>query len=87
MMRLCCLLALVGLAFPAQAQRRDELVGRIGNVKIDRVFENGRYDRCHGEIPLEVTVDGTTFPYRLQGVTMEQVFLAVENCGTRNAPR
>jgi hypothetical protein len=28
------------------AQRRDEVVGRVGNVSIARVFENGRYDRC-----------------------------------------
>jgi hypothetical protein len=38
-------MALACLAFPAQAQRRDEVVGRVGNVIVARIFENGRYDR------------------------------------------
>lgn len=148
-------LALVGAASSAQAQRRDEEVGRIGNVMIFRVFEGNRFDRCFGMLPgpqggarlfwavgrdytltvngvnppgdkpvsirtpagainargrtdggngrtiiplsgpqverllrvrgrLEVTVEGTTFPYPLQGVTMEQVFQRVEDCVMRN---
>ncbi|WP_431282418.1 hypothetical protein ACQW02_23905 [Humitalea sp. 24SJ18S-53] len=146
---------LLGLASPAQAQRRDEEVGRIGNVAIFRVFEGARFDRCFGLLPgrlggarifwavgreytltvngvnppgdkpvnirtpggpinargrtdggqgrtiiplngqqverliqvrgnLEVTVEGTTFPYPLQGVTMQQVFQRIEDCAMRN---
>lgn len=33
---------------------------------------------------LEVDVQGTIFTYRLHGVTMEQVFVAVENCAHSN---
>jgi hypothetical protein len=138
----------------AQAQRRDEKVGRVGNVDILRVWEGGRFDRCFGLVPgleggfrvfwnvgrnyiitmpavgtrqtvqlaittprgmvqtggrlvgprtvvelnnqqtqqvmslrgrFEVDVQGTIFPYQLQGVTMEQVFVAVENCAHRNS--
>jgi hypothetical protein len=138
----------------AQAQRRDEKVGRVGNVDILRVWEGGRFDRCYGLVPglgggfrvfwnvgrnyiitmpavgtgrtvqvavttprgmvqtgggligprtvvelnnqqtqqimslrgrFEVDVQGTIFPYQLQGVTMEQVFVAVENCAHRNS--
>jgi hypothetical protein len=142
------------LAVPAaQAQRRDEKVGRLGNVDILRVWEGGRFDRCYGLVPgigggfrvfwnvgrnyiitapgvgtgqpldvavttprgmvqtrgrimggrtvvelnsrevqqvmslrgrFEVDVQGTIFPYQLQGATMEQVFVAVENCAHRN---
>ena len=35
----------------AQAQRRDEPVGAVGNVRIFRVFENNRFDRCYGMVP------------------------------------
>lgn len=45
------LAALLALAQPAQAQRRDEKVGRVGNVDIVRVFEGRRFDRCYGMIP------------------------------------
>lgn len=139
----------------AQAQRRDEPFGGVGNVRIFRVFENNRFDRCYGLIPgfqlggrlfwkpgvdyvltvpgvnppgdkavtinlaggfiaargrtdggqgrtvislngrqveqfirvrgsFQVDVQGTQFPYTLNGVTMQQVFEAVENCVSRN---
>ena len=35
----------------AQAQRRDEPAGAVGNVRIFRVFENNRFDRCYGMVP------------------------------------
>lgn len=141
------------LAPTAGAQRRDEPVGRVGNVSILRVWEGGRFDRCFGLVPgvgggarifwnvgrdyiltvpavgtgrsvnialstprgmihaagpligdravitlngrqaqqvmslrgrVEVDVQGTIFPYALQGATMEEVFVAVENCAHRN---
>lgn len=147
------LLSCALVAPTAQAQRRDEKVGRVGNVDILRVWEGGRFDRCFGLVPglgggfrvfwnvgrnyiitapavgtrqavavavttprgmvqtrgrltgersvielnnqeaqqimslrgrFEVDVQGTIFPYQLQGVTMEQVFVAVENCAHRN---
>ncbi|MBS7789951.1 hypothetical protein KTR66_08095 [Roseococcus sp. SDR] len=147
------LLSCALMAPTAQAQRRDEKVGRVGNVDIVRVWEGGRFDRCYGLVPgieggfrvfwnvgrnyiitapgvgtgqalavavttprgmvqtrgqiaggrtvvtlnnqeaqqimslrgrFEVDVQGTIFPYQLQGTTMEQVFVAVENCAHRN---
>lgn len=147
------LLSCALMAPDAQAQRRDEKVGRVGNVDILRVWEGGRFDRCFGLVPgigggfrvfwnvgrnyiitmpavgtapgvriavttprgmvqtsgrlvgprtvvtlnnqeaqqimslrgrFEVDVQGTIFPYQLQGATMEQVFVAVENCAHRN---
>lgn len=147
------LLAGALLAPAAQAQRRDERVGRIGNVDILRVWEGGRFDRCYGYVPgieggfrlfwnvgrsyimtapavgtgqslgvaittprgmiqtngglmggrtvvtlnqrevdklmslrgrFQVDVQGTIFPYTLQGTTMQDVFVAVENCAHRN---
>jgi hypothetical protein len=146
--------ALLGFAGPAEAQRRDEEVGRSGNVRIVRVFEGNRFDRCYGMVPghqlgarlfwavgrdyiltvpgvnppgdksvrirtpggliqargrsdggrtiitlngpnaakfmqlrgeLVVDVAGTSFPFRMQGTTMEQVFVSVENCASRNS--
>lgn len=35
----------------AQAQRRDERVGAVGNVPVFRVFEGARFDRCYGMVP------------------------------------
>lgn len=147
------LLAGALLAPTAQAQRRDERVGRTGNVDILRVWEGGRFDRCFGLVPgieggfrlfwnvgrayimtapgvgtgqpvgvavttprgmiqssgqqmggrtvvtlnqreveqlmslrgrFEVDVQGTIFPYTLRGTTMQDVFVAVENCAHRN---
>ena len=47
-----------GLAFglgllpgDVHAQRRDEPVGRVGNVQVFRVLECGRFDRCYGMVP------------------------------------
>lgn len=147
-------LLFISLLVPAaQAQRRDERVGNVGNVTVLRVWEGGRFDRCYGMVPgigggarlfwnvrrdyiltvpgvgtgqalnvaistprgmiqtggaiaggrtvitlnqrqaeqlmslrraFEVDVQGTIFPYTLQGVTMEDVFVAVENCARRN---
>lgn len=148
--------ALLLSAGEAQAQRRDEPVGAVGNVRIFRVFESNRFDRCYGMIPgiglgarlfwkpatdyiltvqgvhppgdkavtinipggfiaargrsdggqgrtvislngrqveqfirvrgsFQVDVQGTQFPYTLSGVTMQQVFEAVENCVGRNS--
>ena len=147
------LLAGMMLAPAAQAQYRDERVGRIGNVDILRVWEGGRFDRCFAQVPaahgafrlfwnvgrdyvfsapavgtgrglhiaistprgmihttgslrnertvfsfdqrdveklmsvrgrFTVDVQGTIFPYTLQGTTMEDVFVTVENCAHRN---